>query len=209
MKEADSIVAIIHNAPQHPFEVRSYKGSQGTEASFKALQNEHPRLIHVATHGFFMNEDDAKNQKTIAHENPMTRSGLLLAGAERPWFGRPFPQDVEDGILTAAEIANMNLRGLEMVVLSACETGIGDIRADGVFGLQRGFKMAGTGSILMSLWKVDDDATTVLMTEFYREWMKGTDKHDAFHAARAKVRQNPKWNNPKYWAAFILLDGTE
>ena len=209
MKEADSIVAIIHNAPQHPFEVRSYKGPQGTEASFKALQNEHPRLIHVATHGFFMNEDDAKNKKTIAHENPMTRSGLLLAGAESPWFGRPFPQDVEDGILTAAEIANMNLRGLEMVVLSACETGIGDIWADGVFGLQRGFKMAGTGSILMSLWKVDDDATTVLMTEFYRKWMEGTDKHDALNAARAKVRQNPKWNNPKYWAAFILLDGIE
>jgi len=209
LKEADSIVAIINNAPQRLYRAQAYTRTHGTEASFKALQYEHPRMIHVATHGFFLTKEEAEEKNMALSDNPMARSGLLMAGAEDAWFGLQQPNDIDDGILSALEISNMNFQGLDMVVLSACETGIGDIQADGVFGLQRGFKMAGTESILMSLWKVDDDATTVLMTEFYRQWMGGASRHQALNAARNKVRQNPKWQSPAYWASFILLDGIE
>ena len=212
LKEADSIVAIINNAPQRLFRAHAYTRTQGTEASFKALQHEHPRMIHIATHGFFLTQEEAEEKHMALTDNPMARSGLLLAGAEDAWFGLRQPDDVEDGILSALEISNMNFQGLDMVVLSACETGIGDIQADGVFGLQRGFKMAGTRSILMSLWKVDDDATCTLMTEFYHNWIdKGKTKHEALELAKKHLRtQTDKgWNNPQFWAAFILLDGIE
>lgn len=212
LTEADSIVSIINNAPTPYLQATSYTGTKGTEASFKALQNIHPRLIHIATHGFFLSDDDAKNSSVSRDNNPMVRSGLLLAGAENAWFGFSQPDDVEDGILTALEISNIDFRGLDMVVMSACETGIGDIQADGVFGLQRGFKMAGTKSILMSLWKVDDDATCLLMTEFYRNWIEqGKTKHDALELAKQAVRSHTEkgWDHPKYWASFILLDAIE
>ena len=111
--------------------------------------------------------------------------------------------------MKASEISVIDFRGLDLVVLSACETAKGYVAADGVFGLQRGFKMAGANSILMSLWKVDDDATCFLMTEFYKNWMKGDNKHDALEKAKQAVRSNDKWKEPKYWAAFILLDGVE
>lgn len=212
LKEADSIVAIINNAPQRLFRAQAYTRAQGTETSFKALQHEHPRMIHVATHGFFLTQEEAEEKNLALTDNPMARSGLLLAGSEDAWFGIRQPDDVDDGILSALEISNMNFQGLDMVVLSACETGIGDIQADGVFGLQRGFKMAGTRSILMSLWKVDDDATCTLMTEFYHNWIdKKQSKHKAFELAKQHLRtQTDKgWNNPQFWAAFILLDGIE
>ena len=118
----------------------------------------------------------------------------------------------DDGILTAYEISQMNLTGLNLVSLSACETGLGDITGDGVFGLQRGFKKAGANSILMSLWKVDDEATCLLMTEFYKKWIgEGKTKHDALEFAKQMVRSHKEkgWDDPKYWAAFILLDGLE
>ena len=102
-----------------------------------------------------------------------------------------------------------DLQGADLVVLSACETAQGDISSDGVFGLQRGFKMASAGGILMSLWKVDDDATQVLMTEFYKHWMSGKSKHEALKIAKNTVRSHEKWKSPLYWAAFILLDGIE
>ena len=139
----------------------------------------------------------------------MVRSGLLFSGADYKWFGESFPQGVDDGFLTALEISNLDFRGLDLVVLSACETGKGNIKGDGVFGLQRGFKMASANSILMSLWKVDDDATCLLMTEFYKNWINGKTKHDALEQAKQSVRLHKErgWDAPKYWAAFILLDG--
>ncbi len=103
----------------------------------------------------------------------------------------------------------MDFRGMDLIALSACQTAQGDITGDGVFGLQRGFKKAGANSILMSLWKVDDEATCLLMTEFYRNWLDGKSKHDALKAAKQAVRSHPGWENPRYWAAFILLDGLD
>lgn len=110
----------------------------------------------------------------------------------------------EDGILSAHEISMLDLRGLKLSVLSACETGKGSIGPDGVFGLQRGFKQAGAEGIMMSLWKVDDKATQILMEEFYKHLLNGTDPYAALREAQNIVRK--EYPDPKYWAAFILID---
>ena len=138
--------------------------------------------------------------------NPMARSGLLLAGVEQKWFGMDEPDPANDGILTALEIANMDLHGLELVALSACETGKGDVLGDGVFGLQRGFKKAGARTLLMSLWSVDDLATQTMMTAFYEELVNGSSRRKAFHKAQNRLRADARFSDPIYWASFIMLD---
>ena len=141
-------------------------------------------------------------------DNALNKSGLYLAGANTSLLNSAPVEKFNDGILTSLEVASLNLRSVDLVVLSACETALGEIAADGVFGLQRGFKKAGANSILMSLWKVDDQATCFLMTEFYKHWIGGKNKHKALELAKNAVRSQTEkgWNNPKYWAAFILLD---
>ena len=207
--EADSIVSIINRGGNKMFHAVLYTDEKGTETSFKNLSRMRHRLIHIGTHGYFYNEGDSTFSRFNLGDHPMVRSGLLFSGADYKWFGESFPQGVDDGFLTALEISNLDFRGLDLVVLSACETGKGNIKGDGVFGLQRGFKMASANSILMSLWKVDDDATCLLMTEFYKNWINGKTKHDALEQAKQSVRLHKErgWDAPKYWAAFILLDG--
>ena len=114
-----------------------------------------------------------------------------------------------DGILTSLEISHLDLFGTNLVVLSACQTGLGDVTSEGVYGLQRGFKKAGAKTILMSLDKVDDEATRILMVEFYKNLMSGKTKHQSLRDAQKYLRQveNGKYNDPKYWASFIMLDG--
>ena len=118
-----------------------------------------------------------------------------------------YMNDVEDGILTAKEIALMDLRGTDLITLSACQTGLGEVSGEGVFGLQRGFKKAGVSSILMSLWKVDDIATQILMTAFYENLLSGKSKAESLRIAQDEVRSTDSYEDPYYWAAFILLDG--
>ena len=139
--------------------------------------------------------------------DPLQRSGLLFAGANIALRGhsKKLPAYVQDGILTAKEISLLDLRGAELVILSACETGKGEISTEGVFGLQRAFKMAGAQSILMALWPVSDEATQLMMTEFYKHWVaEKMSKRDAFLNARKAVRE--QYPEPRYWASFILLD---
>ena len=146
-------------------------------------------------------------------DKALTRSCLMLAGATIALNGQHLPDGVDDGILTAKEISKMDLRGADLVVLSACQTGIGEIKGDGVFGLQRGFKKAGVQSILMSLWKVDDEATMLLMTQFYKNLTSevGMNKHEALKQAQKYVREydGMKYQDPYYWASFILLDAID
>lgn len=202
------------------WEYQLFTDSTGTEESFKALSGKRLRSLHLATHGFYYTPEEADNLRyefmnmnhsvVSAEDKALTRSGLILSGANHILERETLPDNVEDGILTAKEIAGLDLRGLDLVVLSACQTGLGDIsQSEGVFGLQRGFKKAGANSILMSLWEVNDKATRILMTQFYRHLLSGQDKRQSLLSAQKYLREieHGKYDEPKYWAAFILLDG--
>lgn len=179
-----------------------YEGSQANEESFKALSGKEISTLHIATHGFFLSTDE-----NMSGDQSLVQSGLLLSGANYAWQNKPIPEGIEDGILTAKEISFMDLRKTDLVVLSACQTALGEITGEGVFGLQRGFKKAGARTIIMSLWPVDDNATLLMMTEFYTNLTKGMTKREAFLAAQNKVKTTEGFGNPRYWAAFIMLDG--
>ena len=198
-----------------------HSGAKGTEESFKQLDGSRPKTLHIATHGFYMTQQDAEiNRHTsqirvnndgpeYVEDKPMTRSGLLLSGCGPALKHEPIPDGVEDGILTAQEISKLDLRGLDLVVLSACQTGLGDIiSGEGVFGLQRGFKNAGARTIIMSLWKVSDSATQQLMSSFYSHYLQGKGKEESFRLAQSELRKEVSSNPTKPdWAAFVLLDG--
>lgn len=196
--EAEAITETINNTGREDLRAEIFTGNIGTEAAFKELSGQRKQIIHIGTHGYYEPDE--------YHDNLLENSGLCFSGVNNGFY---VSANTDDGILTAKEASDMDLRGLSIMTLSACETGLGSLSSDGVFGLQRGFKMAGANSILMSLWKVDDDATKVLMTEFYGNLMKGKTKRHSLEDARAKVRANPKWQSPQYWAAFILLDGLD
>jgi len=193
-------------------------GINGTEESFKTLACTPIDIIHLATHGFFWTYEDADKRSYVTflqnldnmkdeEDKALMRSGLFFSGANIGLKGEALPDDVEDGVLTAAELSNMNLGHVDMVVMSACESGLGETSGEGVFGLQRGFKLAGANTLLMSLWKVDDTATQLLMTDFYRNYLSGKSKQESLRLAQQSLRSNPEYSDPEYWAAFILLDG--
>jgi CHAT domain-containing protein len=191
-------------------------GINGDEATFKNLSNQDISVLHIATHGFFFPIEREKptdfdrlqfrgEQKFRYVPNPLLRSGLILAGGNQTWKGEEPIPGIEDGILTAQEISEMNLFNTDLVVLSACETGLGDIKGgEGVFGLQRAFKLAGVNTIIMSLWKVPDLQTSMLMQSFYSKWLNGMSKHDAFREAQKEVRQ--VYPGAYYWAGFVMVD---
>ncbi len=195
------------------------KGYLATEESFKnigANNSPSPRILHIATHGYFFPDPKEKimssglsgqNEPVFKiSDHPMLRSGLIMAGGNAAWQGKQTLEGREDGILTAYEISQMNLSNTELVVLSACETGLGDIQGnEGVYGLQRAFKIAGAKYLIMSLWQVPDKQTSLLMTTFYKKWLE--DKMmipDAFHAAQKEMRDNGL--DPYNWAGFVLVE---
>ena len=212
-----SLIEVNEIATFFPTSPQVITGISGTEESFKALASSSMDIIHLATHGFFWNEEDVEKRNYVnflntdgkiltKEENAMLRSGLIFSGANVGLMGESLPEDVEDGVLTALELSNLNLGNVDLVVMSACESGLGEISSEGVFGLQRGFKLAGANSLLMSLWKVDDKATQKLMTEFYKNYLGGMSKQESFHKAHMVLREDPVYSDPEYWAAFILLD---
>ncbi|CAN1504609.1 CHAT domain containing protein [Flavobacteriaceae bacterium] len=213
LKEVDGINA---NANKSGFNSKIFKESEATEESIKALDGKKtPYVLHLATHGYFFPDPVQEIQKDIvssggkskiykASEDPMMRSGLLLAGAKNYWGKSNQNNTIEDGILTASEISNLDLSACQLVVLSACETGLGEVKgSEGVFGLQRAFKMAGVKNIIMSLWKVPDTQTAALFDIFYSECFAGKSIHEAFQSAQAKMKAN---YSPYYWAGFVLLE---
>ena len=188
--------------------------SSATETRFKNLNGKSPSVIHIATHGFFFEnpENTYKNYDLeaesvyIASEDPLMRSGLIFSGANYAWEHGNNPNEEDDGILTALEISNLDLSNTDLVVLSACETGLGDIDgSEGVYGLQRAFKMAGVDYIIMSLWEVPDKETAEFMDLFYKEWI--TNKKEitfAFNTTQRLMYKKYK-NEPLKWAAFVLF----
>jgi len=189
---------------------RKLSGAAATEEAVRELRC--PRVLHIATHGFFVpaakaasspSRDVATPETSPSTADPLLRSGLLLAGVSNFRDAAEKP-NTEDGILTAYEASLLDLQGTELVVLSACETGLGQVQAgEGVYGLQRGFTVAGARSILMSLWKVDDAVTRELMAAFYKNWLGGNSKRGALLAAQQQIKQQHP--EPYYWGAFVLV----
>lgn len=217
LREVQDIDSLMR---QKHVDVTTAMGTDGTEESFKALSGQHKSIIHISTHGFYQSEDQSMendemgimlgNQRSQTREDrSLSRSGLLMTGAADYIFGVAPEIGADDGVLTAREISRMDLSGLDLVVLSACETGLGDITGEGVFGLQRGFKKAGAQTLLVSLWKVEDDATQLLMTEFYRNLLSGKTKRQSFLEAQQTLRQveNGRFNRYECWASFVMIDG--
>lgn len=172
-----------------------YTGSASTEEAVKSVRD--AKVLHIATHGFFKEDpNNSKESGVRIGDNPLLRSGLYLSSGSK--------ESGEDGVLTAYEAMNLNLDNTEMVVLSACETGLGETKnGEGVYGIQRAFRVAGARSIVISLWKVDDMATQKLMTFFYEEWLKSGNKRQAFRSAQSKLRA--EYKDPKFWGAFIIV----
>lgn len=206
--------SIARQMTEHRIKTTRYVKTAGTEEAFKALSGKHTPIIHVATHGFFFKDEEARTKNyfqqfglqdaPIKADNSLKRSGLVLAGGQRAWLGETIPDQVEDGILLAEEIATMDMSETDLVVLSACETGLGEITSEGVFGLQRAFKKAGVQTLIMSLWKVSDEATALMMHTFYENLLTGKSKRESFSIAQQTVKT--KYDSPYYWASFIMLD---
>jgi CHAT domain-containing protein/Tfp pilus assembly protein PilF len=192
-------------------EAQVLTGQQATKPALK--QVEAPRLLHIATHGFFLLDaaDDPKPEASkpgvngtraihtsVNIENPLLRSGLALAGANLNKSGG------DDGILTALEASNLNLWGTKLVTLSACDTGVGEVKnGEGVYGLRRAFFLAGTESLVMSLWPVSDYVTRELMTEYYARLKKNLGRGEALRQAQLAMLKRKGRHHPFYWASFI------
>jgi len=194
------------------WKVKTYLADAAEEENIKKVKQ--PAILHIATHGFFVPSEEEENQEKRRINlnqgeeiNPMLRSGLVLAGVT-DYFSNVSTGNTrkEDGILTAFEAANLALEGTQMIILSACETGLGAVRSgEGVYGLQRAFKIAGARVILMSLWKVDDNATQELMRLFYEEWLNSQNPRESLKIAQQKLREKAGYEHPFFWGAFTVI----
>lgn len=203
IQEINNLLAINH--PN--IKINIVTKDSASEASFRKLEKEKPNLIHLATHGYYYPGNNFSSSHFLTeiysgvNLSPMLRSGIVLAGANNK-----SGSDIEnDGFLSAQEISRLNFDNLDLAVLSACETGLGEsIGSEGVFGLQRAFKLAGAKSLIMSLWKVPDEQTSELMVMFYRNYMKGMVKSKALKEAQLSMKS--KYKDPFTWGGFILLE---
>ncbi len=212
--EVEAIQKLLQKNKQ---KVEVIMGNSADEKTIKAIQN--PRILHIATHGFFLEDhaisvgENARSfglQANLVRQNPLLRSGLMLTGAESALEDKNSKDKTEsnNGILTAYEARGLNLEGTDLVILSACETGLGDVKAgEGVYGLQRAFQLAGAKSTIMSLWQVSDEATAKLMTYFYQNLTENnnlnSNVNEAFRKAQAKLKK--EYPEPFYWGAFMLI----
>lgn len=178
--------------------IDAYSQDRATELAFRRLSGKGVTMLHVASHGLYVAPNRATEQEAMR--------GSLLAFCGYNIMGT---DSTNDGRVTAEDVSKMNLRDCEMVVLSACKTGLGEKGSDGIFGLQRGFKNAGVGTIVMSLRNVHDEATAQLMTAFYRELAAGSSKREALKKAMSEIRSIDKYKKAEYWASFILLDALD
>lgn len=211
-KEIDSIGKILQNSG---LQITKYSGPEASEEEFKSMDAISKNIIHIATHGYFLpiKEPNAKNDYNMdnvgnnftVQQNPLFRNGLILAGANHSWMAKAAIPGMEDGILTAYEIAQMDLSNTSLLVLSACETGLGDLQDDneGVVGLQRAFKIAGVKQMLITLWPIPDKETSELMNLFYKNWLNGQTTRVALRNAQLQMK---KKYSPYYWAGFVLVE---
>ena len=195
--------------------------SKGT-AQEKVLHemSESPEILHIATHGFFLKADDMLRKRLLKlqrsadfqfpppGDNPLLRSGLAFAGinANAPLLGEIDTDN--DGVLTALEVLGLNLSGTKLAILSACETGMGEIHeGEGVYGLRRAFQEAGVGSVVSSLWEVSDAGTQTLMASLYTRLLTDMSPHKALRETQLEMLRIPQWSSPYIWSAFFMVDG--
>ncbi|MDX2301520.1 MAG: CHAT domain-containing tetratricopeptide repeat protein [Microscillaceae bacterium] len=213
--EVESIAEMLQS---RNWRLEVYTGDQALEDHLK--NSFKPNILHIATHGFFEKDPNTKSGEQFL-QNPLLRSGLMLTGAghsltkkkDTAEEGDDFSLNdtdesqkgsLEDGILTAYEAMSLNLDNTDIVVLSACETGLGEIQnGEGVYGLQRAFKVAGARTIVMSLWNVNDQSTQLLMRSFYKNWLTIGNKHEAFRKAQEELRS--EYPDPYFWGAFVIV----
>lgn len=204
----DEVKKIEKTLVDNGFSVKAYLGSKGNAESFVALDGKAPSIVHIATHGFYYTPDEAKDKDFLrGYTDAMSLSGLVFAGGNAAWLGKKNVDGVLGGVLTAKDIANLDFKGTDLLVLSACKTGQGKVTAEGVFGLQRAFKKAGVGTIIMSLWNVDDKVTSEFMVAFYEQLTdkaNNWNKRKAFEQTKEIIRKEHP--DPYYWAAFVMLD---
>ena len=190
------------------YQVSELLQANATETNLKLAKE--VSILHIATHGYFLKDVEKTSwpigvQADYAKDNVLLRSGLMLTGASESEKLKTGLDSSNNGIITSYEAMNLDLKGTNLVVLSACETGLGEIKAgEGVYGLQRAFLVAGAEAIVMSLWKVDDAATQLLMNNFYANMIKMGDKQKAFKQAQLQLMT--KFNQPFYWGAFVMME---
>jgi len=193
------------------WKTNSWFQQDATEDRIKQISG--PAVLHIATHGFFLEDIDLGAGEKVfgiepvkAAENPLLRSGLMFAGADNTVqsIDTKESSDKNDGVLNAYEAMMLDLDHTQLVILSACETGLGEIRnGEGVYGLQRAFQIAGTSTVVISLWQVSDEVTQKLMTGFYKNWLISGDKQKAFTQAQLSIKE--KYPEPFYWGAFVMV----
>jgi CHAT domain-containing protein len=203
-KEGNQVQFMLKQKSWHTAE---YFETNATEENIKALNN--PKILHFATHGFYRPSEESNGgdmQDNIAQlrNDAMLRTGLLLKGAGDLMAKTRYNYNIESGILTATEAANLNLDRTDIVILSACETGLGDVRSgEGVYGLQRSFLVAGAKVLIMSMFKVDDEATQSLMLKFYQKLLNSNKVRESFNEAKKELRVD--YPDPIYWGAFMMI----
>lgn len=197
------ILAIGNIASENSIPSTIFSGTEASEASFRGRSGAGDNILHISTHGFF--HEDELHESSY---NPMYNSGLFFAGANYSWNGvdSAFVQEtlMDDGILRADEIQYLDFSDCALAVLSACKTGLGKSESiEGIYGLQRAFKLAGVDRVIMSLWNVNDLCTAELMSHFYRFYLVGDTEEEALNKAIAVIRE--RYDSPRYWGAFVLL----
>lgn len=204
-KEVDELQTLLKTKG---WTTSEYLEAQASEEKVKILSS--PKIFHIATHGFYT--PSAKPDETAElteseaaiNENPLLKTGLLLTGGGDVLNKTKYNYNIESGILTAYEAMNLNLDQTDLVVLSACETGLGQIEnGEGVYGLQRAFFVAGAKVLIMSMFKVDDEATQKLIINFYRKWLNSNNLRQSFVEAKKELRV--EYPEPYYWGAFMMI----
>ena len=200
--EADAIENILTQRMR--ITVRDFQGEKAVESALRAVDS--PKILHLATHGYFFGKDDAKpgadgaeTSPVTLKDDPMFRSGLALAGVNLS-----LREGKDDGVVSAEKLMGLRLGGTDLVVLSACETGVGEVlNGEGVFGLKRAFILSGARAVILSLWSVPSAETRELMTSFYNLMADGKSKVEALREAKLEMaKERP---NPFYWGAFVLV----
>ena len=209
-QEIDNVNQILN---KYQIATNVLSGFKPTEESLHDLSTNSPQILHLSTHGFFVkNTPQIIDNKFLARFpstrfSSMQRSGLAFVDANNTWNGATDKPEEADGILTANEVALLDLSKTRLAVLSACRTAVGEYSLEGVYGMHRGFKQAGVKSILATLWNVNDKSTARLMELFYGQWLSGTPMQQSLNEAIRELRK--EYPSPFYWAPFVLMDAED